>query len=97
MKHAQPTLRKPVRRDAGGLVISTRPSLVRRSVSCPCGPTNLFRAIDTSDLGADESEQELAEIHAQIIRLERTLDAHHLDDLAIYVSALRQRVAECLE
>ena len=95
MKHAQPTLRKPVRRDLG--VNDLDPSKLGTTLrELSLRAHQLVRAIDTSDLGTDEAEQELTEIHAQIIRLERTLDAYQLKDLAIYVSALRQRVAECL-
>ncbi len=92
------TTDSPKARSAGPwrLTISTRPSLVRRSVNWPCEPTSLSAPSIRSDLGADESEQELTEVHAQIIRLQRTLGSHQLDDLAIYVSALRQRVEECL-
>lgn len=95
MKHAQPTLRKPIRRDAGGHDLDpAKLGATLRELSLRAH--QLVRASGASHLGADESEQELAEVHAQIVRLERTLDAHHLDDLAVYVSALRQRVAECL-
>jgi hypothetical protein len=95
MKHAQPTLRKPVRRDVGASDLDpSKLGTTLRELSLRAH--ELVRAIDSSDLGTDESEQELTEVHAQIVRLERTLGAHQLDDLAIYVSALRQRVAECL-
>ena len=46
--------------------------------------------------GADGSEEELTEVHAQIVRLQRNLGSHQLDDLATYVAALRERVEECL-
>jgi hypothetical protein len=96
MKQAQPTLRKPPRRDPGDSHLEpSKLGATLRELSLRAH--QLVRAIDASDPGADELEQELTEVHAQIVRLERSLGAHQLDDLVIYVSALRQRVAECLE
>jgi hypothetical protein len=35
-------------------------------------------------------------VQAQIVRLQRNLGSHQLDDLATYVAALRERVEERL-
>ena len=39
-------------------------------------------------------EQQLVELRAEIVRLERGLRTQNLDDLTAYVAALRQRVDE---
>jgi hypothetical protein len=94
MKSAQSTLRKPPRREHGksdfepSKLGSTLRDLAVRA-------HQLVRDLDTSDSRAEKA-QELAEVHAQIVRLQRVLNANQLDELATYVSALRQRVAECL-
>ena len=99
MRQAQPTLRKPPRRDQGSsehdpakLGATLRELALRAH--------HLVRATDGSASeagpGADDSEQELTEVHAQIVHLQRNLGAHQLDDLATYVSALRERVEERL-
>ncbi len=42
---------------------------------------------------SDHSQQELVELHARIVQLQRNLQAQSLDGLVPYVSALRQEVA----
>jgi hypothetical protein len=42
------------------------------------------------------SRHDWTDLHSQIVQLERTLDAQHLDLLASYVAALRQKVENCL-
>jgi hypothetical protein len=44
----------------------------------------------------DNLELELADVHEQVLHLERRLRAQNLDSLAGYVSALRQKVGEYL-
>ena len=94
MKYAQPTLRKPPRRDQGKT--DFEPSKLGSTLrELAVRAHQLVRALDTSDHSAEKAK-ELAEVYAQLVRLQRVLNAHQLDELATYVSALRQRVAECL-
>ena len=79
-----------------GAAISIRRSLAQPSANCPCERTNVFVRWPRPTPPQVNSKKELAEIYAQIVRLQRSLNAHHLDELATYVSALRQRVAESL-
>lgn len=104
LKEAQPTLQRLRRREPTGiecepaaLSTSLRELAVRahrlvrsadelRSRSrCDADPGDLFNL-----------EQELYELRSEIAHLERRLKAQNLADLAVYVSALRQRVAESL-
>ena len=95
MKYAQPTLRKSLRRDpASSDLDPAKLGAALRELSVRA--RQLVRAMATADDRAGESKKELAEIYAQIVRLQRSLNAHHLDELATYVAALRQRVAESL-
>jgi hypothetical protein len=95
MKYAQPTLRKPLQRGQGSSDVDpAKLGAALRELSVRAH--QLVRAMATADARAGESERELAEIYAQIVGLQRSLNAHHLDELATYVSALRQRVAESL-
>jgi hypothetical protein len=95
MKNAQPTLRKPPRRDIGHSELE--PSKLGTTLrELAVRAHQLVRVLDTADMPREEAEQELAEVHTQIVRLQRSLNAQQLSELATYVSALRQRVAECL-
>jgi hypothetical protein len=98
-RQAKTTLRKPPRHDQGSsdhdpaqLSASLRELALRAF--------QLVRARDgaASKFGseADCSEKELKDVHEQIVQLQRALSAHHMDDLAAYVTALRERVEECL-
>ena len=92
MNQAQPTLRKPSLRDQGsGDLDPAKLSSTLRELATRAH--ELVRATDGPGPGADES---LVEVHAQIVRLQRNLGSHRLDDLATYVSALRERVEESL-
>ena len=95
-KQAQPTLRKPPRHDPGTSDLDlAKLSTMLRELALRAH--QLVRAADGASPGADDSEQEeLTKVHAQIVSLQRNLDSHQLDDLATYVSALRERVEECL-
>jgi len=42
------------------------------------------------------SRQNWTDLHTQIVQLERAFDAQHLDLLASYVAALREKVENCL-
>lgn len=96
MKYAQPTLRKPPRRDpASGDLDPSKLGTALRELSVRAH--QLVRAMDKADASAGESQHELRDVYTQIVRLQRSLNAAHLGELATYVSALRQRVAECLE
>ena len=92
MNQAQPMLRKPPLRDQGsGDLDPAKLSSTLRELAMRAH--ELVRATDAPVPGADES---LVEVHAQIVRLQRNLGSHRLDDLATYVSALRERVEESL-
>ena len=95
MNQAKPTLRKPPLRDQGSSDLDpAKLSTTLRELALRAH--QLVRAMDGSGPGADGSEEELTEVHAQIVRLQRNLGSHQLDDLATYVAALRERVEECL-
>jgi hypothetical protein len=95
MNYAQPTLRKVLRRDQGSSDLDpAKLGATLRELSVRAH--QLVRAMASADERGGESKKELAEIYAQIVRLQRSLNAHHLDELATYVAALRQRVAESL-
>jgi hypothetical protein len=98
-KTTKTTLRKPPRHDHGTgdhdpaqLSASLRELAIRAF--------RLVRARDRSASefggGVDCSEKALKEVHGQIVQLQRALGAQNMDDLAAYVTALRQRVEECL-
>ncbi len=42
------------------------------------------------------SRDDWIDLHSQIVQLEQSLDAQHLDLLVSYVAALRQKVESCL-
>ena len=95
VKPVQAVLRKPPQRvEAGNDVDPAKLSATLRNVALRAH--RLVRETTVSDTGGDDTEQELAEVHAQIIRLQRNLNSHQLDGLATYVSALRERVEECM-
>ncbi len=87
MNKAKPTFRKTPSRDPGsgdldpGKLGTTLRELALRA-------HQLVRATDESGPGADGSEEELTEVHAEIVRLQRNLGSHQLDDLATYVAAM---------
>jgi hypothetical protein len=56
----------------------------------------LIRATDGLGSIPDRLERELTAVRARIVRMQRNLGSHRLDDLARYVSALRKRVEGCL-
>jgi len=92
MTRAQPTLRTPPRRDTGsGHFDLDAADLSATLRELAMRAHQLVRATDAS-----KREQELTEVHARIVQLERSLDQQDLGGLASYVSALRQRVEERL-
>jgi hypothetical protein len=95
MKQAQPALRKPPRRDQGSTDLD--PAKIGATLrELAARAHRLVRAKNRSGAGSDKAQQELIDVHAQIVHLQRNLGSHHLGDLATYVSALRKRVEECL-
>ena len=95
MNKAQPTFRKPPLRDQESSDLDpAKLSATLRELALRAH--QLVRAMDGSGSGAVGSEEELMEVHSQIVRLQRNLGSHQLEDLATYVSALRERVEECL-
>jgi len=99
MRQAQPTLRKPPRRDQGSSEHDpAKLSATLRELALRAH--HLVRAVDGFASGespdVDDPEQELTEVYDQMVQLQRNLRAHHLDGLANYVSTLRERIKECL-
>jgi hypothetical protein len=95
MKPAQSTVRKSPRRDQGSNDLDpAKLSATLRDLASRAH--RLVRATDGAGSSADDPEQELADVHAEIIRLQRSLRSHQLDSLATYVAALRERVEEHL-
>jgi hypothetical protein len=99
MRQAKSTLLKPPRReqeisdhDPAQLSASLRELALRafQLVRTRDGSSSEFES------GAECCEKELKDVHAQIVQLQRALRAQHMDDLAAYVTALRDRVEECL-
>jgi hypothetical protein len=95
MKNAQPTLRKPVRRNAGGGDLD--PSKLGATLrELALRAHQLVRATDGPGSVPGETERQLEEVHEQIVHLQRSLGSHRLGELATYVTALRERVEERL-
>ena len=95
MNQAQLTLRRPSLRDRGSSDLDpAKLSATLRELALRAH--QLVRATDESGPGAERTEEELLEVHAQIVHLQRNLGSHHLDDLATYVAALRESVEERL-
>jgi hypothetical protein len=95
MKHAKTVLRMPPVRDQGSSELDPETlSTTLRELALRAH--QLVRTSDGSGPGTESSEDELSEVHAQIVRLQRNLGSHELEDLATYVTALRERVEECL-
>jgi hypothetical protein len=98
-RQAKTTFRKPPQREQG--TSEHDPAQLSASLrELALRAFQLVRARDgsASELGrrAECSEKELKEVHGQIVQLQRALRAHHMDDLAAYVTALRERVEEYL-
>jgi hypothetical protein len=105
LKEAQPTIQRLRRREPAG--IESDPAAL--SASLRELAVRAHRLVRTADLLRSRSrsdadpgdlfnlEQELYELRSEIARLERRLKAQNLVDLAAYVSALRERVAEYLD
>lgn len=95
MKHAQPTLRKPARRNPGGSDFD--PSKLGATLrELALRAHQLVRTTDEPGSVPGDTERELAEVHERIVHLQRNLDSHRLGELATYVAALRERVEERL-
>jgi hypothetical protein len=94
-KHAQPTLRTYSRADQeiNDLDPAEFCATLRELAS---RVHRIVRATHGLSFGADDSEEELAEVHARIVRLQSNLGVERRDQLGRYVSALRKRVEECL-
>jgi hypothetical protein len=95
MNQAKSTLRKPPLRNQGsGDLDPAKLSTTLRELALRAH--QLVRATVGSGRAANGSEQELTEVLAQIVHLQRNLGSHQLDDLATYVAALKERVEESL-
>jgi hypothetical protein len=95
VNQAKPAHRKPPLRDQGSSDLDpAKLSVTLRELALRAH--QLVRASGGSGPGTDSLEEELTEVHAQIVRLQRNLGSHQLDDLGTYVAALRERVEECL-
>ena len=99
MRQAQPTLRPHLRRDPGSREHDPA-KLSAQLRELALRAHELVRAKDGSAFeagkGTDVLELELTQVHAQIVQLQTSLRTYHLDDLASYVAALRERVEERL-
>jgi hypothetical protein len=104
LKEAISTLQRPRRRepaviesDAAALSASLRELAVRAHRLVRSADEFRLRSTSDADPGYRFNlEQELFELRSEIGQLERRLKAQNLGDLAAYVSALRQQVAESL-
>jgi hypothetical protein len=104
LKEAQPTFRKPLQRelvsgdhDPAALSASIRELALRAHQLIRAGDVSKREPGAGTDANrSSEPEQELTELHAQIVQLQRKLPVQNFGDLALYVSALRQRVEERL-
>ena len=104
LKEAHLTLQRPRRREPA--LIESDPATLSASLrELAVKAHRLVRSID--ELHAQPAseadpgyrfnlEQELRELRSEITQLERRLKAQNLSHLAGYVSALRERVADCL-
>jgi hypothetical protein len=99
LKEARPIIRRPVRgepsspgRDPANLSALLR-ELALESYQ-------LVRQLNGTDADTESArrvhQQKLIEVHERIVALQRSLRLQHLDDLAAYVSALRQRLEQRL-
>jgi translation initiation factor 2B subunit (eIF-2B alpha/beta/delta family) len=100
MRQAKTTLLKPPRRELG--VSDHDPAQLSASLrELALRAFQLVRTRDGStsefERGAESCEKELKDVHEQIVQLQRALRAQHMNDLAVYVTALRERVEECLD
>jgi hypothetical protein len=100
MRQAKTTLLKPPRREPG--ISDHDPAQLSASLrELALRAFQLVRTRDGSssefEHGTDCCEKELKDVHEQIVQLQRALRAQHMDDLAAYVTALRERVEEFLE
>ncbi len=101
---SQATLRRPQRRDPTNgehdpakLSASLRELAVRAHHLIRRGPgSGRGQNLEPTEQLSFEAQQELAEVHAQIVQLQRRLRAQNLHQLVTYVSALRQQVEERL-
>jgi hypothetical protein len=95
MKQAQTQLRKVTRRDPGDSDLDpAKFGVALREVALRAH--HLVRASDGPARGTNGSAQELRAVHAEIVHLQKSLGGHRMSDLATYVSALKERVEECL-
>ncbi len=98
-RNAKPTPRKIIRRDLGSAEHDpAQLSAKLRELSMRAFQLVRARDASASDFGGRPkiSQAELEDVRTQIIQLQRTLRTHHMDGLAAYVTALRDRVEECL-
>ena len=104
LKESQLTLGKLLRRklgsgdhDPAALSASIRELALRAHQLVRAGDLSKSEArTGTGTNHSSKLEEELTELHAQIVQLQRKLPVQRFGDLALYVSALRQRVEERL-
>jgi hypothetical protein len=99
MRQAKTTRLKPLRREHG--ISDHDPAQLSASIrELALRAFQLVRTWDGSsskfESGSESCEKDLKDVHGQIVQLQRSLRAQHMDDLAAYVTALRERVEECL-
>ena len=105
VERVQPIFRNTLRRSA--LRIESDPAYLSAQLrELALTAHHAFRSMGdarSSDDGAGlgpifdpPSRDDWLDLHSQIVQLEESLDAQHLDLLVSYVAALRQKVESCL-
>jgi len=100
MQHLQPKLPSPLRRntlrvDADAAYLSGKlRELALRAYQSVWKPDNVRSgsACAARSIGDSRRRRDWTDLHSQIVQLERAFDAQHLDSLAAYVGALREKV-----
>jgi hypothetical protein len=102
---------KPARRPAfsprvGGPSLDVRHDPARLSTTLRELALRAHRAVRAAEIAATrpgavasldpDSRQELVDVHARIVQLDRSLRAQSLDGLVPYVSALREKIASVI-
>jgi hypothetical protein len=82
---------REVRHDPAGLSATLRELAVRAHRTVRAAESSATNPGAVAGLDSD-SHQELVDVHAQIVQLQRSLQTQSLDGLLPYVSALRQKV-----
>jgi len=86
---------RDVRHDPAGLIATLRELAVRAHRAVRAAESSATRPGGV--VGPDsDTHQELVEVHARIVQLQRNLHAQSLDGVLPYVAALREKVSSVL-